>query len=49
MGDAPLFCYLVGAIAFSRFSLTEPEHARIRAELDARTAGAAGPAGTIPA
>ncbi|MEZ4334192.1 MAG: MFS transporter [Myxococcota bacterium] len=39
MGGAPLFCYLLGAIAFARFSLSEAEHARIRRELDARTAG----------
>lgn len=48
MGGAPLLCYLVGAIAFSRFSLTEQEHARIRIELDARAAGAAAHKGTIP-
>ena len=49
MGGFPLVCYGVGAIAFSRFSLTEQEHARIRVELDARAAGAAGHKGTIPA
>ena len=38
MGGAPLVCYLLGAIAFSRFSLSEAEHARIRGELDARAA-----------
>ena len=48
MGGFPLVCYGVGAIAFSRFSLTEQEHARIRIELDARAAGAAGHKGTIP-
>ena len=36
MGGAPLVLYLVGASIFSRFSLSEAEHARIRAELDAR-------------
>lgn len=49
MGGFPLVCYLVGAIAFTRFSLTEVEHARIRAELDARAAGGAvDHTGTIP-
>ncbi len=38
MGAFPLVCYVIGAVAFSRFSLTEKEHARIRAELDARAA-----------
>ena len=32
----PLACYTVGALLFSRFQLDEGEHARIRAELDAR-------------
>ena len=36
MGGLPLVCYLIGAAAFTRFSLSEAEHARIRAELDAR-------------
>lgn len=36
MGGAPLVCYLVGAVAFSRFALSESEHARIRRELDGR-------------
>jgi GPH family glycoside/pentoside/hexuronide:cation symporter len=36
MGGFPLVCYLIGAIAFSRFSLSEAEHARIRAQLDGR-------------
>ncbi len=50
MGGFPLVCYLVGAIAFTRFSLTEAEHARIRAALDARAAGGAvDHTGTIPA
>jgi GPH family glycoside/pentoside/hexuronide:cation symporter len=49
MGGAPLFCYLIGAVAFARFSLTEAEHARIRRELDARAAGALDHKGTIPA
>jgi Na+/melibiose symporter-like transporter len=41
MGGAPLVCYLLGAVAFARFSLSETDHARIRAELDARAASAA--------
>jgi GPH family glycoside/pentoside/hexuronide:cation symporter len=32
----PLACFIVGAAIFSRFRLTGEEHARIRAELDAR-------------
>lgn len=40
MGGFPLVCFLGGAILFSRFSLTEREHARIRAELDVRRASA---------
>ncbi len=43
MGGFPLVCYAIGAIAFSRFRLTESEHARIRAELDARATVAAHP------
>ena len=38
MGGFPLVCFAVGALLFSRFDLTEAEHARIRAELDARAA-----------
>lgn len=41
MGGAPLVCYLIGAVAFARFSLSEAEHARIRRELDLRRAGPA--------
>jgi GPH family glycoside/pentoside/hexuronide:cation symporter len=41
MGGMPLLGYGVGALLFSRFSLSEAEHARIRRELDARAAGAA--------
>ncbi len=40
MGGFPLVCYLVGAIVFTRFSLSETEHAKIRAALDERTTGA---------
>lgn len=40
MGGFPLVCYLVGAALFLRFDLSEAEHARIRAELDARSAAA---------
>ena len=36
MGGVPLVCYAIGSIAFSRFRLSEAEHARVRAELDAR-------------
>ena len=39
MGVFPLVCYLIGAALFSRFDLTESEHARIRGELDARSRG----------
>ena len=37
-GLFPLVCYMVGAALFSRFTLTEDEHARIREELSARSA-----------
>jgi len=33
----PMTCYLLGALAFSRFRLDEAEHARIRAVLDERS------------
>ncbi|MBW2268646.1 MAG: MFS transporter [Deltaproteobacteria bacterium] len=36
MGGAPFLCMLIGMLAFRRFSLTSAEHARIRAEIDAR-------------
>ena len=36
MGGFPLVCFLFGAALFSRFDLSEAEHARIRRELDAR-------------
>ena len=32
----PAGCYIVGAILFARFAFNEPEHARIRAIIDAR-------------
>ncbi|MFP6807158.1 MAG: MFS transporter [Pseudomonadales bacterium] len=35
-GLFPLVCYMIGAALFSRFTLTEDEHARIREELSAR-------------
>ena len=38
MGGVPLVGYAIGAALFSRFGLTEAEHARIRGELDARSA-----------
>jgi GPH family glycoside/pentoside/hexuronide:cation symporter len=34
----PLACYSIGALIFSRFSLNEEEHNRIRSELDRRNA-----------
>lgn len=36
----PLACYLIGALIFTKFSLDEEEHRRIRAELDRRAAEA---------
>lgn len=38
MGSLPLVCYLFGAVFFSKFSLSEADHAVIRLELDARAA-----------
>ena len=38
MGGMPLAGYLIGALVFSRFSLSEAEHAEIRRELDRRAA-----------
>ncbi len=35
-GLLPLVCYTIGAILFSRFTLNEDEHARIRVELQKR-------------
>ncbi len=35
MGGLPLICFWVGAAIFTRCDLTESEHARIRAALDA--------------
>ena len=35
-GLLPLVCYTIGAIMFSRFTLNEDEHARIRVELQKR-------------
>lgn len=40
MGGFPLACYFIGALAFSRFSLTEKDHVRIRAALDERVRSA---------
>ena len=37
-GALPLLCYVIGAVLFSRFKLTEQEYAVIRAELDRRAA-----------
>jgi Na+/melibiose symporter-like transporter len=42
MGGMPLLGYAVGALVFSRFSLSEAQHASIRRELDARAAAAGG-------
>ena len=39
----PGIAFLVAAVVFSRFKLDEAEHARIRAELDARALAATGP------
>jgi GPH family glycoside/pentoside/hexuronide:cation symporter len=36
MGGVPLIGYAIGSLAFSRFRLSEAEHARIRAALDGR-------------
>ncbi len=46
MGGAPLVGYAVGALLFTRFRFSAADHARVRAELDARAAAnrAAGPA-----
>ena len=38
MGGLPFVCYLFGAVFFTRFSLSEADHAVIRRELDARAA-----------
>ncbi len=42
MGGVPLVGYAIAALLFSRFSLSEREHARIRHELDARASRDAG-------
>jgi GPH family glycoside/pentoside/hexuronide:cation symporter len=36
MGGVPMLGYAIGGLAFSRFQLSESEHARIRAALDSR-------------
>lgn len=36
MGGVPMIGYAIGSVAFTRFQLSEAEHARIRAELDQR-------------
>jgi Na+/melibiose symporter-like transporter len=36
MSGGPVICFLAGMVIFARFGLDEAEHARIRAELDAR-------------
>lgn len=42
MGGAPFVCILIGMTAFTRFSLTNAEHVRIRRILDERARGSAG-------
>jgi Na+/melibiose symporter-like transporter len=41
MGGVPMIGYGIGALAFTRFGLSEKEHARIRAELDRRSVAGA--------
>jgi len=41
MGGVPMVGYGIGALAFTRFGLSEKEHARIRAELDRRAVAGA--------
>jgi len=38
MGGAPLVGYAIGTVVFSRFRFSAADHARVRAELDARAA-----------
>jgi GPH family glycoside/pentoside/hexuronide:cation symporter len=38
MGGAPMVGYAIGCLVFSRFSFSQADHARVRAELDARAA-----------
>ena len=38
LGGVPMVGYAIGSLAFTRFSLSEAEHGRIRNELDARHA-----------
>ena len=38
-GLFPLVCYAIGAWMFTKFSLDEETHAKIRADLDARASG----------
>ena len=40
MGGLPCLAFAIGIIAFSRFKLNRAENARIRREIDARTAAA---------
>jgi Na+/melibiose symporter-like transporter len=44
MGGVPMVGYAIGSLAFTRFGLSEAEHARIRSELDARNRSDAGDA-----
>jgi Na+/melibiose symporter-like transporter len=41
MGGAPLIGYTIGSLFFSRFRFSAADHARVRAELDARAAARA--------
>jgi GPH family glycoside/pentoside/hexuronide:cation symporter len=43
MGGAPLIGYAIGSALFARFSFSAADHARVRAELDARTAAPPSP------
>ena len=42
MGGVPLVCFAIGSMLFSRFDLSEAEHARIRRALDERAAAGGG-------
>jgi len=48
MGGAPLIGYAVGILFFSRFRFSAADHARVRAELDARAAARAAPGTAAP-
>ncbi|MCZ6782248.1 MAG: MFS transporter, partial [Proteobacteria bacterium] len=46
MSGLPFVCYTVGMLIFSRFALTQGAHRDVRAQLDARAALEAEPAGS---